>query len=170
MPENGPLWEAGQISGAPELHLQGTSPPFNDLRGLIVTPDDAIRRWAAANLTTHGIAPLITCSVAASTIALAQYKVCMVLCDESAEDGGYRAVIDIANRVDPNLPVIVISRNGDWPEYLAATSAGAFDYMAYPPLPGELRRVISQALKVHGLPHPRALMDGHSPLRAGEAL
>jgi len=38
-----------------------------------------------------------------------------------------------------------ISRTGDWPEYLAAIRSGAFDYLAYPPAPGELQRIIRNA-------------------------
>jgi DNA-binding NtrC family response regulator len=170
MSEKGSWREPGQTNCAPHLHLQGADPMFNDLRALIVSPDDAIRRKVAEVLTSRGIAPLIAFSVAGGQIALSRHKVCMVLCDESVEDGGYRALIDIAKRANPFLPVIVISQKGDWPEYLTATSAGAFDYLAYPPVPGELPRVISQALIASGFPHQEPLMEGHSPSHAGEPL
>ena len=69
----------------------------------------------------------------------------MVLCDECLVDGGYQAVVEIVKQADTNSPVIVFSRTGDWPEYLAATRAGAYDYLPYPPVPTELSRVIRNA-------------------------
>jgi DNA-binding NtrC family response regulator len=69
----------------------------------------------------------------------------MVLCDEFVVDGNYRAVVEVVEHADTIVPVIVVSRTGDWPEYLAAIRSGVFDYLAYPPIPGELQRVIRSA-------------------------
>jgi len=41
----------------------------------------------------------------------------------------------------------VFSRTGDWPEYLTAIWAGVFDYLAYPPISGELERIIQNAFR-----------------------
>jgi DNA-binding response OmpR family regulator len=43
--------------------------------------------------------------------------------------------------------VIVMGRSyGDWGDYLEALSAGAYDYLAYPPYPGELEQAVAAAL------------------------
>jgi DNA-binding NtrC family response regulator len=69
----------------------------------------------------------------------------MILCDEFVVDGNYLAVVEVLERADRKVPVIVVSRTGDWPEYLTAIRNGAFDYVAYPPVPGELQRIIRNA-------------------------
>lgn len=113
--------------------------------GLVVSSDHEVRRKLAEILGHGGLRPVLASTVAETRTALAQYDVCMVLCDEFIVDGNYRAVIEIAEHAETKVPVIVVSRIGDWPEYLAAICSGAFDYLAYPPVPGELQRVIRNA-------------------------
>ena len=137
-------------------------------RGLVISPNDEIRQRLAEALRDCGLIPIIASSAAESRILLDRYKVRMVFCDESVADGGYHAVIEIVNRKDRGLPVIVISRTGDWPEYLAATRDGAFDYLAYPPVPGELTRVIRHAFLAPPHQQDTAAMEAHSTLRIGE--
>jgi DNA-binding NtrC family response regulator len=54
---------------------------------------------------------------------------------------------------DTKVPVIVVSRTGDWSEYLTAVRGGIFDYLAYPPIPRELQRVIQNAFRECGQQH-----------------
>jgi len=83
--------------------------------------------------------------VGESLTALVQHDVCLVLCDEFVVGGNYRAVVEIVVHADTKVPVIFVSCTGDWPEYLAAIRSGAFDDVAYPPIPGELQRIIRNA-------------------------
>jgi CheY-like chemotaxis protein len=110
--------------------------------GLVVSSDDEVRRELAEILGHGGLAPVLASTVAESRTALVRHDMCLVLCDEFVVDGNYRAVVEIAEHADTKVPVIVFSRTGDWPEYLAAIHSGAFDYVAYPPVPGELQRII----------------------------
>lgn len=52
----------------------------------------------------------------------------------------------LAVRSETRVPVIVVSQTGDWPEYLTAMSGGAFDFLAYPPIAGDLQQTIQNAL------------------------
>lgn len=114
-------------------------------RGMVVSSEDGVRRWLAELLGLCGLTPILASSVAESQTALARHKFCMVLCDECLSDGDYQAVIEMVKHADTKAHVIVLSRTGNWPEYLAAISAGAYDYLAYPPIPVELSRVIRHA-------------------------
>ena len=114
--------------------------------GLVVSSDEEVRRKLAEILGHGGLAPVLASTVAESRAALVRHDVCMVLCDEFVVDGNYRAVVEVVEHADTKVPVIVVSRTGDWPEYLAAIRSGAFDYLAYPPIPGELQRIIRNAL------------------------
>jgi DNA-binding NtrC family response regulator len=113
--------------------------------GLVVSSDAEVRRKLAEILGHGGLAPVLASTVAESRTALVRHDVCMVLCDEFVVDGNYRAVVEVVEHADTKVPVIVVSRIGDWPEYLAAIRSGVFDYLAYPPIPGELQRVIRSA-------------------------
>ena len=44
-------------------------------------------------------------------------------------------------------PVIVVSTLDNWDSHLAVISAGAFDYVEFPPYPGELERLLHGALR-----------------------
>jgi two-component system response regulator PilR (NtrC family) len=118
---------------------------LNRLPGMVVSSEDRVRRGLAELLSQCGLTPILASAVAEGQMALARHKFSMVLCDECLADGDYRAVVEIVKHADTNSPVIVLSRTGDWPEYLAATRAGAYDYLSYPPVPAELSRVIRNA-------------------------
>lgn len=116
---------------------------------LVVSSDDGIRRKLAEMLRRCRLAPILVSTVVESRMALASLEVCMVLCDECIADGNYHAILEIVEHVDTKIPVIVISRIGEWPEYLTAIRDGAFEYLAYPPIPGEFQRVIRNAFREH---------------------
>src|SRR6267142_1221619 len=94
--------------------------PFNDT-SVMRHPAKAIQRESTKN---EVMLPILASTVAGSQMALAQHRFCMVLCDECLADGDYRAIVEIAKLANTRPPVIVLSRTGDWPEYLAATRAG----------------------------------------------
>jgi len=141
-------------AGQPESTRQEGMLPFRArqvpmmsslFRGMVVSSEDSVRRRLAELLRQSGLTPVLASTVADSQAALARDKVCMLLCDECLADGNYQAVVEIVRHADAKAPVIVFSRAGDWPEYLAAIRAGAYDYLAYPPAPTELHRVIRNA-------------------------
>ena len=110
--------------------------------GLVVSSDDEVRRKLAEILGHGGLAPVVASTVAESRTALVRNDVRMILCDEFVVDGNYLAVVEVVEHADTKVPVIVVSRTGDWPEYLTAIRNGVFDYVAYPPAPGELQGII----------------------------
>jgi DNA-binding NtrC family response regulator len=73
-------------------------------------------------------------------------RVCLVVCDDRLIDGKYEDILNETVRLLLKTPLIVVSPTGDWRDYLKAIGAGAFDYLAYPPIPGDLPRSISNAL------------------------
>jgi len=114
--------------------------------GLVVSSDEEVRRQLAEALGQCGLAPVFASSVAGSEMALSGKKVFIVLCHDLMIDGKYDDIVKMVRRAGANVPVIVVSRTADWPEYLTAIRAGAFDYLAYPPIAGDLQRIIRNAL------------------------
>jgi len=123
-----------------ELNLQLPS-------GLVVSSDEEVRRKLGEILRQCGLAPVFASTVSESGMALAGNEVFIVLCDDCLPDGKYVDIVKLVGQSDSKVPVVVVSRTGEWPEYLTAMHAGAFDYLAYPPVPGELRRIIQNAFR-----------------------
>jgi DNA-binding NtrC family response regulator len=115
--------------------------------GLVVSSDEEVRRSLADILVRCGLAPLFSSTVAGSGIVLSRRKVFVVLSHNFLIDGGYEDIVKAVRLSDTNVPVIVVSRTGDWPEYLTAIHTGVFDYLAYPPIRGELEGIIKNAVK-----------------------
>ena len=114
--------------------------------GLVVSSDDEVRRKLAQVLRQCALAPVLASTVAESGMALAGNEIFIVVCNDRLDDGKYEDIVKLVVRSEIQVPVIVVSRTGDWPEYLTAMCGGAFDYLAYPPIPGDLQQTIQNAL------------------------
>jgi DNA-binding NtrC family response regulator len=117
------------------------------MKGLVVSSDDEVRRKLAEMLRQRGLAPVFASTVAESRTRLSRSPVQIVICEDWLGDGKYDAVVRITNQINAGAPVIVFSRTGDWLEYLTAMRTGVFDYLAYPPFPGEFERTLQNALR-----------------------
>jgi DNA-binding NtrC family response regulator len=115
--------------------------------GLVVSSKEEVRRKLGEFLGQCGLAPVFASTVTESGTALADHEVFIVLCDDSLLDGTYADILKLVGQSDTKVRVIVVSRTGDWREYLAAIRVGAFDYLAYPPNPEELQRAIQDAFR-----------------------
>ncbi|EPX75523.1 sigma-54-dependent transcriptional regulator [Salipiger mucosus] len=60
-------------------------------------------------------------------------------------------LLDYAHQQDPELPVILLTGQGDIPMAVRAMSAGAFDFLEKPCAPGDLTAVIERALRTRAL-------------------
>jgi DNA-binding NtrC family response regulator len=118
--------------------------------GLVVSSDEEVRRKLGQILKQCGLAPVFASTVTESGMALAGHEVFIVLCDDYLPDGKYVDIVKLVGQSDTKVLVVVVSRRGEWPEYLKAIRAGAFDYLAYPPIPGELQRIIQNAVRECG--------------------
>ncbi|MGY9047400.1 hypothetical protein P775_12340 [Puniceibacterium antarcticum] len=60
-------------------------------------------------------------------------------------------LLDFARAADPDLPVILLTGEGDIPMAVRAMAAGAFDFLEKPCAPGDLTAVIERALRTRAL-------------------
>ena len=119
---------------------------FNSPNGLVATSDEGVSQKLAGIMSQCGLATLLAFTVGESWRILFRHRVCLVLCDDLLVDGKYEHILSATRRLGTRTPVIVVSPTGDWPDYLKAISAGAFDYIAYPPIRGDLPRAIRHAM------------------------
>ena len=114
---------------------------------LVVSGEPSHRDLLAASISSVGPRPFCCESHKDAAELLGQHSFPVVFCDALLPDGTFRTVMDCAARRGVPIPVIVTSRRDDWELFLMALSAGAFDYIALPPLPGEVERILSAALR-----------------------
>ena len=121
--------------------------------GLVVSGEDTMRLHLGEALLLCGVAPSFSSSLEQAAPLVATGDFSFVLCQDTLPDGKYADLLAFQRAARSNVPLIVVSPTGDWPEYFAAVDLGAQDYLAYPLVPGELPRIVRTALE-HG---PRAL-------------
>lgn len=145
LPEN-----AGRKSSSFErtfpLRPRPRSGKLNCPTALVASSDENVLQELAEIIAQCGLATFLAFTVGESKRILDRQKVCLVVCDDRLSDGKYEDILSETVRLRLKTPVIVVSPIGDWPDYLKAISAGAFDYLAYPPIPGDLPRTIRDAL------------------------
>ena len=114
--------------------------------GLVVSADDQIRTILAETLLLTGIAPTFASSLAESRNPVVGGGLSIVLCEDLLPDGRYSEILRLKQTARKNPAVIVVSKTGGWQEYFDAILLGAYDFLAYPPIPGELQRVIGNCI------------------------
>lgn len=129
---------------------------LNALPVLVVaaTPED--RENLARTIVGCGFRAVCCATLSEAASLLARRSISLVFCEDVLPDGNVRAVIRTTD-----IPVVVVSHRDDWDAFLSAMKAGAFDYVAIPPLlPNELRRLLWAALsetsRLHWVAQPAA--------------
>ena len=115
--------------------------------GLVASSDDEILQRLAEVMGQCGIATFLAFTIAESRRILHRHEVSLILCDDRLIDGTYQDIVDATRQVQTATAVIVVSPTGDWADYLKAMNAGVFDYLAYPPILGELPRAVRGAME-----------------------
>ena len=120
------------------------------MRGLqvLVASSDAARRDALAEILVRcGLRPLTTTSVSGVRAMFDHGPVHLVFSEDDLPEGGFHEVLRLAATMGQRIPVVVCSRHGDLDEYLEAMQSGAFDFIAPPFSPAEIRFIVSRAPK-----------------------
>src|SRR5215475_3019296 len=117
--------------------------------GLVVTPDYDMRGNLGEALLLSGVAPIFAASIADAAYHLATSSINFVVCEHHLSDGPYTELLSIARASVSPPPLIVVSSTGDWPDYFEAIDRGAYDFLAYPLIPGELQRILSAYLRLN---------------------
>ena len=110
---------------------------------LIICADGESREKVIGTIHKCGLSPVSCSTLDDARSLLVRQHFNIVFCSDTLADGDFRAVIRAARPI----PVIVLSRFAEWEPYLVAMNAGAFDYIACPPDPGETERILCFALR-----------------------
>ncbi|ETX27192.1 sigma-54-dependent transcriptional regulator [Roseivivax isoporae] len=120
-------------------------------RVLLVDDDAAVREALAQTLELADLDPLAAGSFVEAKDHIAPAFDGVILSDirMPGRDGFH--LLDFARRVDPDLPVILLTGEGDIPMAVRAMSAGAFDFLEKPCAPADLVAVVTRALRTRTL-------------------
>jgi len=119
-------------------------PPSTSI--LVVSGEPTRQKWLVTSVSNFGLQAACCRTFKRAAGLLRKHSFSIVFCDDLLPDGTFRMVMDYAARCGTPMPVIVTSRRDDWDPFLKALNAGAFDYIAFPPLPGEFERIMRSAL------------------------
>lgn len=113
---------------------------------LVISPSQENRADLHNVLVASGLRPIVCSSLSEGRQFLEGGHIQLVFFDGCLPDQDLQSLVEEAGKRPKPLPVIAISRTGEWDECLAALRAGAFDYMALPPQREEVDRILKFAL------------------------
>jgi len=113
---------------------------------LIISSESDHRQILAARVSEFGLRPVCCGKIADAKALMVRQDFSAVLCEDTLPDGDFRSVISEMRRWTCRSPVIVVSERQGWDSYLTAVGARAFEYVAFPPGPGELERALWAAV------------------------
>jgi DNA-binding NtrC family response regulator len=117
------------------------------LRVLIVGCEPLISGELAELLRGCGMACAATASVHGAMTMLGTQEVALVFCAAELADGSYRDLVRGLKLGKRRAPVVVVSRLGEWKEYLEAIGLGAFDCIAPPYRRSEIERILDTVVE-----------------------
>lgn len=118
-------------------------------RVLIVSGEGHHRETLATAVHRGGWKPTLSATVDGAETLLARGHYDAVLCEDTLPDADFTKVMTLVERFAAGTPLIVVSRRDDWENYIAALAAGAADYLAFPPYPGEVERSLDKAASLN---------------------
>lgn len=113
---------------------------------LVISPSKENRTSLQSVLSASGLAPILCDSLSEGRKFLEDDDIRIVIFDDCFADNGLQSIVEELGKRPIPVPVIAVSRTGEWHECLAALRVGAFDYMALPPQRDEVKRVLKLAL------------------------
>jgi DNA-binding NtrC family response regulator len=113
---------------------------------LVISPSQENRAALQNVLVASGLAPILCSSLSEGRKFLGDDDIGIVIFDDCLPDKDLLSIVEEVGKRPKPLPVIAVSRTGEWGEYLAALRVGAFDYMSLPPQRDEVDRVLRLAL------------------------
>lgn len=113
---------------------------------LVVDDDAAVREALAQTLELHDLEPIPAGSFVAVKDRIAPDFAGVILSDirMPGRDGFH--LLDYAREIDPELPVVLLTGEGDIPMAVRAMEQGAFDFLEKPCAPADLVAVLGRAL------------------------
>ena len=137
---------------------------MSDARAVLLVEDDAaVREALAQTLDLAGFEPIPASSFVAAKDQIRADLPGVILSDVRMPGRDGFHLLDHARAVDPDLPVVLLTGEGDVPAAVRGMSEGAFAFLEKPCDPAELTAVLTRALALRG-----ATLDARAARQAQE--
>jgi DNA-binding response OmpR family regulator len=154
VPPSSLVWIGGEVRGGlTSPGVDGSRSPEARLI-LVVEDDDATRAFLLDNLTADGFRVASASGVGEGLRAIEVRQPSLVVLDLALEDGNGLALLDrvrasdgLASRIDPHLPVIVLSGRAGDADRVRSFNRGADDHVTKPFLYQELLARVRAVLR-----------------------
>lgn len=120
-------------------------------RVLLVDDDRAVREALGQTLELAGHRPVLAGSYIEAKDHISADFAGIVVSDIRMPGKDGFALLDYARKVDPDLPVILLTGEGDVPMAVKGMAGGAFDFLEKPCGPSDFLAVVGKALKTRAL-------------------
>jgi two-component system, NtrC family, C4-dicarboxylate transport response regulator DctD len=120
-------------------------------RVLLVDDDRAVREALGQTLELAGLRPVLASSYIEAKDHISAEFDGIVLSDIRMPGKDGFALLEHSRKLDPDLPVILLTGEGDVPMAVRGMSGGAFDFLEKPCNPADLLAVVGKALKTRAL-------------------
>src|SRR5215471_6431681 len=124
---------------------------FTTPLALVASLNSEIRETLTHILSRHGVESVVSSTAAEAEAILFRQPVSLVFCEDRLPDGSFRDVLGEVKRSAKLVPVIVVSRLGDWDKCLEALRLGGNDYVAFPFQRAEVESIINRALSTRSV-------------------
>lgn len=118
---------------------------------LVVDDDPAIREALGQTLELQGLIPILAGSFLAAKDHLTDVFEGIVISDMRMPGRDGFHLLAHVRRIDPDLPVILLTGEGDIPMAVTAMGQGAYDFLEKPCAPAAILLVVARALKARAL-------------------
>jgi two-component system C4-dicarboxylate transport response regulator DctD len=120
-------------------------------RVLLVDDDASVREALGQTLELADMIPTLAGSYIEAKDHIARDFAGVVVSDIRMPGKDGFALLDYAQTTDPELPVILLTGEGDVPTAVQGMASGAFDFLEKPCAPADLIAVVEKALKTRAL-------------------
>src|SRR5262249_23623993 len=118
---------------------------------LVASSNSEVRETLTHILSCHGVESVVCFTAAGGEGILFRQPVSLGFCQGRLPDGSFRDVLGEVKRSAKLVPVIVVSRLGDWDKCLEALRLGVYDYVAFPFQRAEVESIINHALSTRSV-------------------
>jgi two-component system C4-dicarboxylate transport response regulator DctD len=120
-------------------------------RVLLVDDDSAVREALGQTLELADLSPVLAGSYIEAKDHVAPDFAGVVVSDIRMPGKDGFALLDYVHEADPELPVILLTGEGDVPTAVRGMASGAFDFLEKPCAPADFLAVVEKALKTRAL-------------------
>ena len=126
---------------------------------LVVADNVEVQQAFASALGPSGLAPVIAFTVQEAVAILSRHPISLIFCSDEMPDEEIDRLIQHTMWPWSYVPVVVVSRDGNWERYLESVRNSTFDYLLYPLSQREISRLLTNVESY------RNFSIGHFPTR-----